>query len=171
MLAIAQATTSAEIDAVRGLIREFTTWAFTLEGSADEAPTFQGLDAELATLPGIFAPPAGRLLLATLDGQPAGCVALKPHDSVTSELKRMYVRPAFRGKAIGPQLVAALIGEARSAGYGRVILGSHISMTRAHAIYRAAGFRSVTAPVDFPKALIPLVVFMELTLDGTPVEG
>ena len=172
MLAIAQVTTPAEVDAVRSLIREFTAWAFALDGSAaDEAPTFQGLDEELATLPGIFAPPAGRLLLATLDGEPAGCVALKPHDPMTSELKRMYVRPAFRGRDIGSQLVAALIGEARSTGYHRVILDSHISMTGAHAIYRAAGFRSVTAPVDFPKALVPLVVFMELALNGVAIEG
>ena len=159
---IVQVSTPAEIQQVQGLIREFTSWAFaSIEGS-DQAPTFHGLEEELATLPGIYAPPTGCLLLASQDGKPAGCVALKAHDAATGELKRLYVRPGFRGSNIGKHLVDALIDEARRLGYRRIVLDSHISMTRAHAIYRSAGFRDVNAPDGFPDDLKPVVVFMEM---------
>ena len=164
MLVIAQVETPAAIADVSTLIREYTTWAFTLQAGSEEAPTFVGLEQELATLPGTYAPPSGRLLLALDGDQPAGCIALKGHDATTAELKRLYVRPAFRGRDIGPRLVAALISEARVSGYRRIVLDSHISMTRAHAIYEAAGFRRVSAPADFPDALKPVVVFMDMDL-------
>jgi putative acetyltransferase len=74
------------------------------------------------------------------------------------------VRPAFRGQAIGQKLIATLLTEARAEGYVRIVLDSHRSMTAAHGIYEAAGFRRVAAPADFPAALKPLVVFMEIAL-------
>lgn len=164
-VAIAQADTPAAIRDVRSLFREYTDWAFTLTATLDDVPpTFEGFEDELASLPGIYAPPAGRLLLATVDGRPAGCIALKPHDADTSELKRLYVSPAFRGRAIGERLVSALISGARAAGYRRIVLDSHMSMTSAHEIYRRAGFRTVDAPDDFPAVLKPIVVFMEMEL-------
>ena len=165
MVAVAQITTPSEIRAVQELLREYTAWAFTLEAGSEQAPAFQGLEQELAALPGIYAPPGGRLLLATHDGEAAGCVGLKGHDATTGELKRLYVRPGFRGLRIGQQLVAALVAEARECGYRRLILDSHCSMTQAHALYAAAGFRRVGAPSGFPEALKPSVVFMELTID------
>jgi GNAT superfamily N-acetyltransferase len=165
MLAISQVSTPSEIQNVQELLREYTAWAFTLTAGSDQAPTFHGLEQELATLPGIYAPPTGCLLLAKQDGQSAGCIALKGHDATTGELKRLYVRPAFRGRNIGRQLVAALIAEARKYGYRRLILDSHISMTKAHEIYMAAGFRKVNTPSDFPEALKPIAVFMELAIE------
>ncbi len=165
MLAISQVSTASEIQNVQELLREYTAWAFTLTADSDQAPTFHGLEQELATLPGIYAPPTGCLLLAMQDGQPAGCIALKGHDATTGELKRLYVRPAFRGRNIGRQLVAALIAEARKFGYQRLILDSHISMTKAHEIYMAAGFRKVNTPSDFPETLKPIAVFMELAIE------
>lgn len=164
MLTILQATSEAEIVAVRELIREYTTWGFTTIPGSNQAPTFEGLDEELATLPGIYAPPAGRLLLAMQNGQPAGCVCLKGHDTTTSELKRLYVRPSFRGQNIGQQLVNRLVEEARQCRYQRIVLDSHGSMTKAHAIYEAAGFRRVNAPEGFPEHLKPIVVFMVCAL-------
>jgi carbonic anhydrase len=101
------------------------------------------------------------------DGRPAGCVALKPHDPTTGELKRLYVRSDYRGKNLGRLLVMALIDAARKFGYRRVILDSHVSMTKAHEIYRAAGFRDVNGPEDFPEAFRPVVVFMELNVGST----
>ena len=83
------------IEAVRDLLREYLAWAFTLDSRSDEAPTFQGLDDELAGLPGPYAPPAGRLLAALVDGELAGCVALKPVMTRPGELKRLYVRPGL----------------------------------------------------------------------------
>src|SRR5689334_17403450 len=126
MLTIDQIETRDQIAAVQELLREYTAWAFSLEPGSDAAPTFQGLEKELTSLPGIYRPPGGCLLLAVQDGQPAGCIAFKPLDSTTCELKRLYVRPAFRGLHLGRQLVSRLIDEARRSGYKRMALDSHI---------------------------------------------
>ena len=166
MLTISQVNSEAEIVAVRELMREYATWAFTLVSGSENAPAWKGFEEELATLPGVYAPPAGRLLLAMHDGQPAGCVCLKAHDATTSELKRLYVRPTFRGQKIGQQLVKLLIEEARQARYQRIVLDSHSSMKKAHAIYQEVGFRLVSAPDDFPEELKPIVVFMECDLSA-----
>lgn len=168
MLTIIQVQSPAEIDAVGGLLREFTAWAFALQEGSKEAPTFENLEEELATLPGIYVPPAGALLLAILDDQPAGCVALKGHDARTCELKRLYVRPNFRGYGVGTALVEALLEQARQAGYQRMVLDSHMMMKQAHALYKAFGFQEAQVPADFPEALKPYVVFMELALNSKP---
>jgi len=89
MLTISQVETEEQIAAVSELFREYVDWIFTLAIGHEEAPTFEGLEDELSTLPGIYAPPEGRLLLAIQDGQPAGCICLKGHDAVTCELKRV----------------------------------------------------------------------------------
>lgn len=164
MATISQVSTAADIAEVQDLLREYTAWALSLTADLERPPTFEGLEEELATLPGIFVPPAGRLLLARHAGQSAGCIALKGHAAGTGELKRLYVRPAVRGLALGRQLVAAVVQAAREAGYQRLILDSHKSMTQAHALYQAAGFRFVSAPPGFPEAIKPLAVFMELAL-------
>jgi GNAT superfamily N-acetyltransferase len=161
---VRQVNAPEEIGALRAMLREYLTWAFTIDSGSDVAPTFQGLDEELAELPGIFAPPTGSLIVALVDGELAGCVALRQVDERTGELKRMYVRPAFRGRQLGQRLVGALIDQARAYGYHRVILDSHVTMTAAHRIYEAAGFRFVDPPDGFPEALLPVVVFMELDL-------
>ncbi len=161
---ISQVRTPDEIEAVRELLREYTAWVFTLAAESEFAPTFHKLRQELATLPGIYAPPAGRLLLATHGGEAAGCIALKPHDSTMAEVKRVYVRPGFRGLAIGQRLIAAVVVEARLAGYRRLFLDSHASMTKAHALYEAAGFRRMPPPPDFPEELKSIVIFMEMEL-------
>ena len=151
------------------MLLEYTAWGLTLTADLSEVPTFHGLDDELATLPGIYAPPAGRLLLARLDGRPAGTIALKGHDAATAEIKRLYVRPDCRGHDIGRRLVATVIAEARASGYRRLVLDSHVSMTSAHRlrIYERAGFRRVDVPDDFPDDLKPVAIFMEADLDGS----
>ena len=163
-LTIEQAASPAQVEDVRDLLREYTDWAFTSTSGSKGAPTFEGLDEELAGLPGEFAPPDGRLLLAALDGHPAGCVALRRHDATTGEVKRLYVRPGSRGHRIGERLVATLLDAARAIGYRRLVLDSHRTMLRAHEIYRSAGFRIVEAPADFPEHLRSLAVFMEMDL-------
>jgi len=165
MLTISQVVTSDDIRVVRELLQEYTAWAFTLAPGSDDAPTFRGLEHELATLPGVYAPPTGGLFLARADGRPAGCVALKTHGAETGELKRLYVRPGFRGANIGASLVATVIEAARTLGCRRVILDSHASMTQAHRVYEAAGFGRVVAPDGFPEHMRSQVVFMELVIE------
>jgi len=166
VIRIAQATTPAEIDRTRDLLREYTRWAMeSFESNATTAPTFQNLERELANLPGAYAPPDGRLFLAELDGEPAGCIALRRHDGTSGEVKRLYVKPGLRGHRIGGRLVSALIDAAREIGYRRLVLDSHRSMTGAHALYQQAGFQVVETPAAFPEHLKPVVVFMEMTLD------
>jgi ribosomal protein S18 acetylase RimI-like enzyme len=145
-------------------MREYIAWTRTFVDDPESAPTFHNIEQELRDLPGPYAPPRGRLFLALVDGRAAGCIALKPVDATTSELKRLYVRPDFRGLQIGQKLVSALIDAARAAGYTRIVLDSHHSMHAAHRIYRDAGFRDVATPADFPEELKPIVVFMEIGL-------
>jgi ribosomal protein S18 acetylase RimI-like enzyme len=154
----------SQISTVREMMKEYLAWAFSLDEDSLEAPTFRGVDDELRELPGIFAPPQGRLLVAEKDGRACGCVALKRIDSETCELKRLYVRPEARGQKVGAQLVDQLTTEAKESGYRKMILDSHHSMTAAHAIYRQAGFCDVAPYVGFPLELVSKVVFMEKLL-------
>jgi GNAT superfamily N-acetyltransferase len=167
-LVIAQVQSKDDVSAAQALFREYMDWTNTLGFDSSEAPTFDGFEEEVATLPGIYAPPRGRLLLARYGLEPAGCVALRPHGGGTCELKRLYVRPAFRGLRVGWLLVERLLEDARQSGYGRMVLDSHRSMRKAHEIYAAHGFKTVDPPDDFPESLKPVVVFMECDLVATP---
>jgi GNAT superfamily N-acetyltransferase len=164
MLTISTVRSVPQIAAARDLLREYLEWVLTLEEHSRDAPTFHEIGKEVASLPGIYSPPAGRLLLATNDSRVAGCIALKPYAGPAGEIKRFYVRTAFRGLGIGRALVGAAIQAARHVGYERLVLDSHISMTGAHGIYRKAGFRTIETPDDFPAHLKPVVVFMECDL-------
>ena len=111
---------------------------------------FQGFQAEVAGLPGAYALPRGRLLLLRVDGRPAGCGALRPLEGDAAEMKRMWVRPAFRGLGLGRALAEALLQAARAEGYGRVRLETLPSMTEAQALYRSLGFAEVPPCEDDP---------------------
>lgn len=105
---------------------------------------FQQFDTELATLPGDYADPRGALLLAQVDGEPAGCCALRPLDATdypnASEMKRLYVRRAFRGFGLGRQLAEAALDAARQRGYACVLLDTLDDMESARALYTELGF-------------------------------
>ena len=108
---------------------------------------FQGFEAELAELPGDYAEPRGALLMATLDGEPVGCCALRPLDSVdyanACEMKRLYVRRGLRGMGVGRQLAEAILDAARLAGYDCVLLDTLDDMESARVLYKDLGFEEI----------------------------
>lgn len=130
---------SAEfLDTVRKLFREY-------EASIQVDLCFQGFEKELAQLPGEYARPSGRLLLAFDGEEAAGCGALRRIDANVCEMKRLYVRPQHQGKSIGARVAHALIENAREAGYARMRLDTMPSMARAIALYRSLGFQEIPA--------------------------
>ena len=127
-------------DAVREIFQEYAT---ALGIDLD----FQGFDAELASLPGEYAPPRGALLLALIDGQVAGCCALRPLDTAdypnAAEMKRLYVRRPFRRFGLGRQLAEAILDAARAGGYHSVLLDTLDDMEAARQLYAELGFQEV----------------------------
>ena len=141
--------TAAQLQSVRDI---FSEYASTLSVDLD----FQDFSHELATLPGDYAPPRGALLLALVDGAVAGCCALRPMDSSdypnASEMKRLYVRKAFRGFGLGRQLAEAILDEARRAGYSCVLLDTLDDMEAARALYEELGFEEIPPYYHNPHA-------------------
>ncbi len=130
----------ADFAAVREIFREYAA-------SLDVDLAFQDFEQELATLPGDYAMPRGALLLARVDGQIAGCCALRPLDTAdypnASEMKRLYVRPAYRRLGLGRQLAAAILDAARVSGYDHVLLDTLDDMEAARTLYEDLGFQEV----------------------------
>lgn len=153
---IVPATTAEHYEAARVLFIEYAA-------DLGHDLCFQHFQTELATLPGAYAPPAGALLLARDDETWAGCIAVRPQDTAAAacEMKRLYVRPAYRGRGLGRQLAAAVIAAGRSAGYRCMRLDTLADMRAARALYEALGFREIPAYYYNP---IPDAVYYELDL-------
>ncbi len=136
-LALFEAESPAQITQVRELFLEYAqSLGFSL--------CFQSFDQELAGLPGDYAPPDGRLLLAEYEGELAGCVALRKLEAEVCEMKRLYLRHQFRGKGAGRALAEAIIGEARKIGYRCMRLDTVEPIMRdAVALYRRLGFKEI----------------------------
>jgi ribosomal protein S18 acetylase RimI-like enzyme len=150
-----QAESAAQIAQARELFLEYAqSLGFSL--------CFQNFDQELADLPGDYAPPDGRLLLAEFEGQVAGCVALHKLEEGICEMKRLYLRPQFRGKGLGRVLADRIIGEARRIGYRRMRLDTvEPVMKDAVGMYRRIGFREISPYCANPVAG---ALYMELLL-------
>ncbi len=123
---------------------------------------FQGFEQELADLPGCYAAPAGRILLAVENEEAAGVVALRPLEEDICEMKRLYVRPGWRGRAVGGRLARAIVEEGRRRGYRAMRLDTHDSMQAAIALYRSLGFREIPRYYDNP---LPGIHYFERPLD------
>jgi GNAT superfamily N-acetyltransferase len=144
-----------KLDDIRKLFLEYARGLdFTL--------CFQNFDKELEQLPGIYGLPDGRLILCEIDGKAAGCVALKPLEPGVCEMKRLFVRPEFRGKGLGLKLAQRIVDEARGIGYKTMRLDTiRGKMDNAIALYESLGFREVSAYYNNP---IPKAFYMELRL-------
>jgi putative acetyltransferase len=152
---VRQARSALEIDNARTLFLEYAR-------SLDFDLCFQGFDKELAELPGDYAAPEGRLLLAESGGEPQGCVALRRLGDGICEMKRLYLRPQFRGAGLGRVLAEAAIAEARSIGYLRMRLDTvGASMQNAVALYKLLGFKEIAPYRPNP---MPSATYLELTL-------
>ena len=138
-LKITPVETAADQIAIRELFREYAR-------SLNFSLCFQNFDQELASLPGDYAPPAGRLLLAEFYGRRAGCVAMHRLEDGICEMKRLYVRPEFRGQQIGRRLAEVVIAQAAAAGYERMRLDTVAPVMReAVQLYRQLGFYEIDA--------------------------
>jgi len=143
------------IEEARALFREYETWL-----GMDLC--FQNFEQEVADLPGKYAPPSGRLYLAYVDNQLAGCIAMRAIGDGVCEMKRLFVRDGFRGARIGVSLIGQLIEDARSEGYERMRLDTFPpKMGKAVSLYQSHGFRPIPPYYDNPHEG---VLFMELDL-------
>jgi putative acetyltransferase len=136
MTGIADASGPTDVEAARELFREY-------QAALGVDLSFQGFASELESLPGAYAPPRGRLLLARDGGRIAGCVALRPVTDDTCEMKRLYVRAESRASGVGRLLVERAISEARAIGYSRMVLDTLPTMAGAQRLYERLGFRDV----------------------------
>ncbi|MBD3217647.1 MAG: GNAT family N-acetyltransferase [candidate division Zixibacteria bacterium] len=156
MLKLIYVETEEHINTIRKLFREYEDFlGFHL--------CFQNFEEEMKTLPGKYAPPEGRLIIAEYDSEIAGCVAVKKIGEGVCEMKRLYVRPEFRGKKIGRKLAERIIEDAGAIGYDIMRLDTLERLKEAIALYRSMGFKETTAYVYNP---IEDVVYMELKLSS-----
>ncbi len=152
---IVTSETPENVELTRVIFREYEAWL-----GLDLC--FQGFEAELAGLPGKYSPPAGRLILAFVDDELAGSVALRPLDERTCEMKRLFVRPEFQGIGLGSRLIDSVITAAKEIGYERLRLDTFPpKMGKAVGLYEARGFREIEPYYDNPNVE---TLFMELDL-------
>jgi ribosomal protein S18 acetylase RimI-like enzyme len=167
MVKVFPASTNEHFQLVRDLICEYI--AFDISRTKE-----LGLDPDLLLefqyaqgeepLPGDFAPPQGSLLLTTVDATAAGCGAFHKLETRVCEMKRLYVRPKYRGYGIGRKLTEALVERAVKAGYDLMKLETVTFMEAAINLYQSMGFRRCDPYYEIPASFLPITVFMELEL-------
>lgn len=168
VVSVHQATSAADLDHARVFFRAFVAWhrerhqadLELIEAYFDPA----GFERELAGLPGVYAPPSGRLLLAGIGGAAIGCAALRRIDDQSCEMKRMFVSPAAQRCGAGRALATGLIRAAREQSYAAMYLDTSIRQGEALSLYRSLGFTEVEPYYDTPPPLRDWLVFMKLVL-------
>lgn len=168
MITVAPATTTQHIEEVRILMRAFIDWQrdryhqeIELVDSYFDPVAFE---SELASLPGEYAPPTGRLLLASEGDRPVGCVALHDLGDGACEMKRMFVFSEYHGRGVGQLLAKTVIEEAKQAGYKVMRLDTGARQAEAQGLYGKLRFKRIDAYYDLPNRLRESLVFMELDL-------
>ena len=165
LIELASPGTPEELDALRAIFREYA------QGLGVDL-CFQHFDEELAQLPGDYAAPRGALFLAKVDGEVAGCCALRPLDSVdypnAAEMKRLYVRKPFRNFGLGRELAGAALDAAREGGYSCVLLDTLDDMEAARELYEALGFEEIPPYYHNP---IAGAHYLKVDLDARPKVG
>lgn len=152
---LVEAQTPEDLAQVRRLFRAYADWL-----GVDLC--FQGFERELAELPGAYAPPAGRLLIARIGGEVVGCVGLRPLEPEVCEMKRLWVAPGFGGRGFGRALAERIVAAAREIGYQRMRLDTLPDrMPAAQHLYASLGFREIPAYYHNP---LEGVVMLELVL-------
>jgi len=168
MIEVIRAQTGPQVDAVRSLMRAFVAWHrerhLADRQLIDDYFSAGDFEQELASLPGKYSPPGGRLLLASSDGEYAGCVALRALDEQTCEMKRMFVYPRFQGRRVGRTLAEVVIQEARAIGYASMLLDTSVRQAEAIGLYESLGFVRIEPYYELPDALKSWLVFMRLEL-------
>ena len=168
MIKILNATADDQLNHVRDLIRAFVAWHRQRHQKdlslIDQYFDAKAFEEELATLPGKYAPPKGRLQLALYNDQLAGCIALRELDTRICEMKRMFVYPELHGKGIGRALAETLIRDAQTIGYTRMQLDTSVRQVEAQNLYRYLGFKEIAPYYKLPEELKSWLVFMELSL-------
>ena len=160
MCQLIEVTSTEDIQIIRELFDEYAV-------SIGVDLTFQNFEQELIHIADIYMPPEGALLLAKKDGMPAGCVGLRKMEGRCCEMKRLYVRPKFRGKGLGRALCSRIIIKGRQLGYREMFLDTLSSMIGAQALYRSHGFRETEPYYHNP---LPEAQYMQLTLDESENE-
>jgi len=165
MLEISVPSSFDKLNAVRSLMAAYIGWHrhrhhqdLALIDTYFDAVAFE---QELASLPGDYAAPRGELLLATLDGSPAGCVALRSFDETRCEMKRMFVLPEHHGNGIGRALGESIIRAAEACGYKAMLLDTSVRQSEAQGLYRRLGFSEIAPYYQVPNDMRDWLVFME----------
>lgn len=168
MITVVQAFSTAQLKDAKTLFDEYFDFlqreVDTEVDDLDDVPPIAGYREELATLPGRYAPPGGRLLVAYAEGISVGCVALYKLGDEVCEVKRLWTRPQFRGKKVGRLLMESLIIEARAIGYQTILLSTVDKLKEAISLYQSLGFQPTAPYFDLPPTLFDHEVFLRLDL-------
>jgi GNAT superfamily N-acetyltransferase len=162
MIKIIEVQTATEMAQVKDLFRAYFQFLAQEQGLDI---SYQGIEDELASLPGKFTPPDGRLVLALMSEQPVGCAALRRIEEQVCELKRMFVLPQYRGQGAGKMLAHRLIEDARTTGYACMRLDTANFFAAAIHLYESLGFQRIEPYNDLPEEIRKIAIFMELRLN------
>jgi putative acetyltransferase len=160
-LKIRETVSNADLEHIKKMFRQYFTW-ITDDNKINMS--YQGIETELDSLPGKFSPPEGCLLIAEVDDNPIGCVALRSFEPGTCEMKRLFVKAAFRSKGVGMALAKRIITEAKKRGYHKMLLDTGDFMVAAQKLYSSLGFKTTNQYYEVPEEVLKRTVFMELFL-------